>query len=162
MIPIIKTLPQKKLIGKRMNMSLTHGKTPELFKSFMPRKKEISSSVGNDVFCMRVYDPSYDFKNFDPSASFDKWAAVEVINTDVIPSEMESYLLPGGLYAVFTYKGSSKDTSPFQFIFGTWLPNEKEYELDNRPHFEILGEKYKNNDLNSEEEIWIPVKLKFY
>jgi len=33
-----------------------------------------------------------------------------------------------------------------------------DYELDNRPQFEILGQKYKNNDPSSEEEIWIPVK----
>ncbi len=39
------------------------------------------------------------------------------------------------------------------------LPNS-EYELENRPHFEVLGEKYKNNDPNSEEEIWIPIKKK--
>jgi len=32
--------------------------------------------------------------------------------------------------------------------------------LDNRPHFEVLGEKYKNGDPESEEEIWIPVKEK--
>ncbi len=160
MTPVIKTLSPKKLVGKRISMSLTNDKTPELFKSFMPHKKEISATVNNDVFCMRVYDTSYDFKNFDPSASFEKWAAVEVTNVDGIPTEMESYLLPAGLYAVFSYKGSSSGSSPFQFIFGTWLPNQEEYELDNRPHFEILGEKYKNNDVNSEEEIWVPVRLK--
>lgn len=41
----------------------------------------------------------------------------------------------------------------------TWLP-ASDYNLDNRPHFEVLGEKYKNNDPTSEEEIWIPIKLK--
>lgn len=49
--------------------------------------------------------------------------------------------------------------SIFQYIFGTWLPASG-YYLDNRPHFEILGHKYKNNDPDSEEEIWIPVKPK--
>jgi AraC family transcriptional regulator len=29
--------------------------------------------------------------------------------------------------------------------------------LDDRPHFEVLGEKYKNNDPTSEKEIWIPI-----
>jgi AraC family transcriptional regulator len=32
------------------------------------------------------------------------------------------------------------------------------YELDDRPHFEILGERYKNNDPDSEEELWFPVR----
>jgi len=42
--------------------------------------------------------------------------------------------------------------------FGTWLPNS-EYALDNRPHCDILGKKYKNDDPSSEEEIWVPIKL---
>jgi AraC family transcriptional regulator len=67
--------------------------------------------------------------------------------------------LTGGLYAVFDYKGLSTDNSIFQFIFGTWLPSS-EYDLDDRPHFEVLGNKYKNNDPTSEEEIWIPIKMK--
>jgi len=67
--------------------------------------------------------------------------------------------LPGGLYAVFDYKGSSNDPGIFQYIFGTWLPGS-EYDIDDRPHFEVLGENYKTNDPNSEEEIWIPIRQK--
>ena len=65
--------------------------------------------------------------------------------------------IAGGLYAMFEYKGSSKDNSIFQYIYTSWLPNST-YVLDDRPHFEVLGKKYKNNDPNSEEEIWIPIK----
>jgi AraC family transcriptional regulator len=73
---------------------------------------------------------------------------------------MEAFTLTGGLYAVFLYKGvSAAAAEAFQYILGNWLPNS-EYTLDIRPHFEILGEKYKNNDPDSEEEIWIPVKPK--
>jgi AraC family transcriptional regulator len=78
----------------------------------------------------------------------------------MIPKEMEPYLLPEGLYAVFNYKGAaSQGANMFRYIFGTWLP-ASDYLLDNRPHFEILGEKYKNEDPESEEEIWIPIKTK--
>jgi AraC family transcriptional regulator len=42
---------------------------------------------------------------------------------------------------------------------GTWLPGS-DFVLDTRPHFEVLGDQYKNNDTTSEEEIWIPIKLK--
>jgi predicted transcriptional regulator YdeE len=35
-----------------------------------------------------------------------------------------------------------------------------EKKIDNRPHFEVLGDKYKNNDPSSEEEIWIPIRKK--
>jgi AraC family transcriptional regulator len=71
---------------------------------------------------------------------------------------METFTLKAGLYAVFLHKGAAVTaTETFQHIFGIWLP-KSEYILDNRPHFEILGEKYKNNDPSSEEEIWIPIK----
>ncbi len=139
-------------------MSLANNKTAELWKSFAPRCKEISNNISNDLISMQVYEPSY-FANFNPTNEFVKWATVEVTNFDSVPADMETFILPGGRYAVFEYKGSSNDPSIFQYIFGTWLPSS-EYVLDNRPHFEVLGDKYKNNDPTSEEEIWIPVRLK--
>ena len=89
---------------------------------------------------------------------FEKWAAVEVSDFSNVPDGMKTFLLKGGLYAIFVHKGSSTDNSTFDFIYSTWLPNS-DYILDNRPHFEILGKKYRNNDPSSEEEIWIPVRL---
>jgi AraC family transcriptional regulator len=47
----------------------------------------------------------------------------------------------------------------FEYIFATWQLSSK-YVLDHRPHFEILGDKYKNDNLESEEEIWTLVQLK--
>ena len=34
----IKTIPQKKLIGKRLTMSFANNRTAELWRSFMPRR----------------------------------------------------------------------------------------------------------------------------
>lgn len=158
MKPKIEKLIEKKLIGNRITMSLVNNKTGELWRNFMPHRKEISNAVSNDLISMQVYQPSY-FVNFNPTNEFEKWATIEVTNFDTVPNEMETFLLEGGLYAVFEYKGSSNDPSIFQYIFGTWLPGSN-YHLDNRPHFEVLGDKYKNNDPNSEEEIWIPIKPK--
>ena len=138
-------------------MSLADNKTFQLWQSFMPRRKEIQNTVSTDLFSMQVYDVSYDFSQ--PTQEFEKWAAMEVTTFDAIPDGMEPFELVGGLYAVFLYKGLSTDTSIFRYIFGEWLVSS-EYLLDHRPHFEILGEKYKNNDPNSEEEIWIPIKAK--
>lgn len=155
MDPRIETLSEKKLIGTRMRMSLSNNKTGELWQNFMPRRREIQNTLTSDLFSMQVYDQSIDPGN--PAQEFDKWAAVEVTDFDAIPTGMEAFALPSGLYAVFHYVGSSTDIRIFQYIFGTWLPNSK-YSLDNRPHFEILGEKYKNADPSSEEDIWIPIK----
>ncbi len=73
---------------------------------------------------------------------------------------METIVTPTGLYAVFIHKGpASEGKKTYEFIFGVWLP-ESDYELDNRPHFAVMGEKYKNNAPDSEEELWIPIEKK--
>lgn len=159
MIPRIETLPEKKLIGKRLKMTLADNKTGELWRNFMPRRKEIKN-ITSDLISMQVYDPMLDFKDFNLNTPFEKWAAMEVAGFDTIPAEMEPFTLVGGLYAVFLHKGpASAGAKTFQYIFGTWLPSSQ-YLLDNRPHFELLGAKYKNDDPDSEEEFWIPVKQK--
>jgi AraC family transcriptional regulator len=160
MQPRIETIPAKKLIGKQVFMSLASNQTPELFGEFMPRRNEISNTINADVICMQVYDPALNFKDFTTETRHQKWAAVEVADFDNVPSGMETYTLPGGTYAVFLYKGTPAAFGPtFHYIFNAWLPASV-YEVDNRPHFEILGEKYKNNDPGSEEEMWVPVRPK--
>ena len=158
MTPRIENLSDKKLIGKRLTMSLANNRTGELWQSFMPIRREISNNVSNDLISMQVYKPTH-FADFKPTNEFEKWATVEVTNFESVPTGLETFSLTGGLYAVFDYKGSSNDPSIFQYIFGTWLPGS-DYFLDYRPHFEVLGDKYKNNDPTSEEEIWIPIKPK--
>lgn len=126
----------------------------------MPRRSEIKNNIGTDLYSMQVYKSPAHFENFNPDALFDKWAALEVTDSDIVPEGMEAYQLPGGLYAVFIHKSpASAGGKTFQYIYGTWIP-ASDYVLDDRPHFEILGEKYKNEDPDSEEEVWIPIKPK--
>ena len=153
----IRILKEKKLVGKRMTMSFSDNKTGELWKSFMPRRNEIMKTIGTQLYSMQIYDPKF-FSNFNPDKEFEKWATIEVTDFESVPDQMEAFRLAGGLYAVFLYRGAaSAAADAFRYIMGEWLPGSV-YDLDNRPHFEILGEKYKNDDPDSEEEIWIPVK----
>ncbi len=158
--PRIEILPNKKLVGKSIKMSLANNKTVELWQSFMPKRKSINNTVGSNLYSMQIYNDSLNFKNFNPNTEFEKWAAIEVVGFDTIPNDMKTYTLKGGLYAVFIHKGPASDfQKTFQYIFSQWLPLS-DYKLDNRAHFELLGEKYKNNDPNSEEEVWIPIRPK--
>lgn len=154
--PEIRILDKKQLVGLRQEMSLAQNKTSELWNSFGPRVRDIQNRNSQDLISLQVYDSNY-FREFSPMNPFEKWALAEVSSLDSIPEGMEAFHLKGGRYAVFHYKGSSADTSIFQYIFTEWLPNSG-YQLDHRPHFEVLGEKYKNNDPISEEEIWIPIQ----
>ena len=160
MQPTIVYLKEKKLIGCSCKMNFTDNKTVELWQSFMPRLKQIKNKISADLFSLQLYNDDYNFKQFNPTAYFTKWAATEVSSFDDVPANMETLIIPQGLYAVFLHKGSNADNSTFQYIFQTWLPTSEQYMLDARPHFELLGKKYKNGDPSSEEQIWIPIKSK--
>jgi AraC family transcriptional regulator len=159
-LPQIKMISEKKLVGKRLRMSLATNRTFELWRSFMPERKNIKNPLSPDLYSLQVYDSVFNFKEFDVHAEFDKWALVEIPDFNDLPAQMEPFTLSEGMYAVFPYKGLPTDFSDtFNYIFNIWLP-QSEYQLDQRPHFEKLGEKYKNNDPDSEEEIWIPIRKK--
>lgn len=157
MQPIIKNLTEKKLIGHFLEMSFIENKTFQLWNGFMPNRKKISNTINANLYSLEVYAENH-FDNFDPSGSFQKWAAVEVSDYSTIPEGMETLIVPDGLYAVFLHIGpASEGHKTYHYIFTEWLPNS-EYTVDERPHFAVMNEKYKKDDPASEEEIWIPIK----
>ena len=157
MTPRIELLAEKKLVGCQLEMSLSEDRTVELWKEFGPRIKELNNRVCNDRISLQIYPPEYHQK-FHPSHNFVKWAAVEVIGFENIPSGLDSLILRAGQYAVFNYKGKPSEITPvFHYIFNQWIPNSK-YCIDDRPHFELIGLNY--NITNAAEEIWIPIKHK--
>lgn len=159
MSPTIQVIELKKLIGISQSMSLVNNKTAMLWQTFMPKHHQVVNGLGDHFISMQIYSSEY-FSKFDPQNEFTKWACKEVADFDFIPQEMESFVLPTGKYAVFNYKGLPSNAAPFfNYVFTDWIPNSI-YELDNRPHFEILGKKYSNTSPESEEEVWIPIKDK--
>ena len=158
MKPRIQTLSEKKLVGMHQTMSLANYKIGELWRRFSPRRNEITNNLNNDLISLALYKPTY-FEDFNPTKEFERWASVEVSDFDNVPDEFETFVLQKGLYAVFDYIGLSSDNSIFHYILESWLPNSN-YILDERPHFEVLGENYKNDDPTSEEKIWIPIRPK--
>lgn len=147
------------LVGLRIKTSLITLDTERLWKSFMPRHKEVKSRVEGVYYSVQCYPDDTDFESFTPTTEFDKWAAVEVDVLHDIPSGMESLEIPSGLYAVFTHTGLSSDFhKTLNNIFGQWLP-KSDYLFDNRPQFEVMGDKYLGpENENSEELIFIPIK----
>lgn len=71
---------------------------------------------------------------------------------------MDILIIPEGLYAVFVHIGTVK-TFPqtMQEIYSKWIP-ESGYQLDVRPHLQIMKENYFGPlDPRSEEEVWVPI-----
>jgi AraC family transcriptional regulator len=138
--------------------SLVHNATAALWKRFMPRREELRSVNVGVLYSLEIYDgPDY-FAAFDPAREFTKWAAVEVGLQDAVPDGMCELHVPGGRYAVFLYRGSaSRGTDLYRYIFTQWFPGSG-YSLDDRPHFARMDARYKGEALDSEEEIWVPVR----
>jgi len=159
--PRIIKMTEKKLIGIRMRTSLSENKTGILWHNFMKKRKEVLNRVDQDLYSVQIFDEGLTMESFTPDTLFEKWAAVEVSRFENIPDGMRSLKIPDGLYAVFEHKG---ETGIFhgtlQYIFSRWIPDST-YQVDHRPHFEIMGANYLGpENPESVEEVWIPIKDK--
>lgn len=164
MEPEIVNLSTKQLVGMRASMTLATDSTFQLWQSFMPRRSEISNRLGDVLFSMQIFAESMTYSSFTAETEFEKWAAVEVREREQqqtqVPEGMEPHRLVGGLYAVFMHYGpASTFRQTLEKFYVDWLP-ESEYDTDKREHFEILQPGYRPDDLNAEEEVWIPVKVR--
>ena len=159
--PRIVEIKKKLLVGRAIETSLSENATFSLWSKFMPQQSAIKNRLNKDLYSVEVYAKGLDFREFTPQTQFQKWAAVEVSSLDDVPEGMQSLIIEKGLYAVFMHHGPAR-TFPqtAQYIHGQWIPNS-EYQLDDRPHFEIMTEHYKGHEHpDAEEEIWIPIKRK--
>lgn len=83
--PRIKISGERKLVGKRLVMSFADYRVVELWKSFMPARKDIVNRLANDLISLTVYKPTY-FADFRPTNEFEKWATAEVSDFDYVPA----------------------------------------------------------------------------
>ncbi|MDF2546310.1 MAG: transcription activator effector binding protein [Anaerosolibacter sp.] len=103
MEPRIETCKETKLIGKKIRMCFANNKTAELWRSFIPRRKEIKNFVNADLYSVEIYPNTAFCEDFNPMQEFEKWAATEVRDFDTILDDMEKLIIPSGQYAVFYY-----------------------------------------------------------
>ena len=158
--PSIQIFPTTKLIGQKITTSFAQDQTLELWRNFAPRKKEIKNKVNSDSYAVKIYPNTTFFQQFDPTRTFEKWAAVPVTNFDNITDCLDKLIIPVGIYAIFTYRGKPSDAmDTFRYMYGEWLPSSQ-YEMDNRPYFALMGDRYKGEHPDSEEEFWVPIRPK--
>lgn len=157
MITAIENYPRTTLVGLQVNTSFAMNHTVGLWKRFMPMFMGLQSPK-TELYSIDVYPTGFFNDPFDPAREFVKWAAISFDSNLALPEEWETLIIPEGKYAVFHYVGNQL-TAPeyYRNIYTKWIP-EAGYVVDERPHFAVMGEKYKNGDPQSEEDIWIPIK----
>jgi len=152
MNPKITQISEKKVIGMQSTMRHNeYGNIVALWKRFKPRTKAIKSVVNEEFIAMQIYS---DFNSLEKP--FDIWACVEVLDFKDCILGMNSFTISGGEYAVFLHKGMDA-SSTYQQIMTEWLPNSG-YKIDDRPHFQVMGKKYKNGSPDSEEDFYLPIQ----
>lgn len=152
MNPKIISINKKMVVGMQSKMRHgEYGNIVKLWKSFMPFRKHIKNAVNQDLIAMQIYEDL----NI-PQNSFEIWACAEVLSLDDIPENMSSCSISQGEYAVFIQKGMDASAT-YQRIITEWLPDSG-YEIDDRPHFQVMGEKYKNGSPDSEEDFYVPIR----
>jgi AraC family transcriptional regulator len=156
--PKISTITEIKLIASKCYMSFAEDKTAQLWRSFSPAIKNIPNKKNHFKYSVQIFPNTNFFKKFDPTTTFQKYAAVEADISENLPENLEVLTIPAGLYAIFTYIGKpSEAEKTFYYIYYQWL-KESGFVLDERPHFAIMGDKYIGEHPDSEEELFIPIR----
>lgn len=153
--PRIEILSPRMLVGMRMDMSMVRDRTSDLWRSFGPRIRTVTGRVTDGTVALRRYRAATDV--FDPEAVFERWAGVEVSGHEAVPEGLETCRIAGGLYAVVNHRGPASDLSTFRSFFQEWLPASA-FDLDQRPHFELLPASYEPWSPDATEECFIPVR----
>lgn len=160
MKPRIEHTSEISLVGLQTVTSLANNNTRSLWMEFAPQISSILHQTGTEKYSVEHYDSLTYFEDFNPENTFEKWAAVAVEKSAEVPLGLERLIIPAGKYAVIHYIGKPSDAHlMFRQFYTGWLPHS-EYQLDHRPHFAVMGDAYKGEHTDSEEEFWIPIQSK--
>lgn len=159
--PILLEFPTKKLVGISISGKISFDDTKAMWQKFMSQRELIENRVAGKLYSMQCYPDGFKMDDFTEDTHFERRAAVEVSAFGAKPDDFKNFELAGGLYAKFIHKGPVREfVESSNYIFKTWLP-QSQYTVDDRAHFEVLGDKYLGPEHpDSEEEIYIPVRKK--
>ncbi|EPR70267.1 putative transcription regulator, MerR family [Winogradskyella psychrotolerans RS-3] len=155
MNPKIKESSEIKVIGLSAKIKRhEQHKIVALWKQFMPRKHELETLASEELIAIQVFSLQ---KNGEPKEEFEIWACAEVTDFKTMPQNLKSFTIPSGKYAVFLHKGTNARLT-YENIMSKWLENSG-YLIDDRPHFQVMGETYENGSPDSEEDFYVPIRL---
>lgn len=106
-----------------------------------------------------IYGIHYPGEKYDPEMGEGYLYMVGIIPKDAenLPEGFEVYNYPGGIHAVFEYKGAiEKIGDTYQYIYGEWLTSS-DYKTEGSLVFEKYDERFKHGSEESITEIWLPI-----
>lgn len=123
---------------------------PALWDAFVPRAREITHVVNEDV----VYGIADSFDR--ASGTFEYLAGLEVMRDAPVPGGMVSWTIPAQTYAIFNCTLPTLMRT-FQFAYDTWMP-QADYRRAPGPEFELYDDRFNPGNPDSLISIYIPVR----
>jgi|GEM_PF-729205 len=129
---------------------------PKFIRGFNDRIAEISNVVnGEKVYGFSGLDSLG--KDIVPDSVFSFVFAMQVSNIEKVPYDMISFVLPQHDYLFYKHIGDMKDYQKSLDEVFMYNIEEKNYEMDILPSFQIFPSDIKDNDKNLEVEMYFPV-----
>ncbi len=128
---------------------------PKLWDNYNKRSSEITGRKAHRDLGV-CFQPDANQKKHPDECFY--IACAEVESFDVIPEGMMTKVIPPGKYAIFTHKGQlEKLQHTMNYIYGAWLAKSGQ-KLREAPDLEIYDERFKFGSVDSELDIYIPIK----
>lgn len=145
--------------GIRTETSVRHNKLPCLWQRFHEMCDLLPLSPDIRYFGICETGRTKTCITKDGDVLFSEMVGVEVNDAFPLPDGMETKIIQGGRYAVFTHEGTlSTLKNTYDYIWGSWAIFTKE-TLDDREDFEIYDQRFLGpHHSNSQLDIYIPVK----
>ncbi|MCX7746423.1 MAG: AraC family transcriptional regulator [Clostridia bacterium] len=131
-----------RIVGICGQTSIQENRTDLLWLKFTERMNEIRGIEGRGYYSICRYSPEVEVRDILEDFTYTAFLGLEVENFEHVPSGMETHVIPGGSYAVFSHKGNtSVAMETYRYIFGEWYPNTP-YRLNGNFDFEYYRERY--------------------
>ncbi len=156
MEPRIVKLDKLTLIGRPYFGDAEGNKFAQAWDRFFPFAKEITPRVNENAwYGVEMYGPE-----FEKDHQWMYFPSTEVGSLDAIPEALFAKVLPAATYAVFTVKGGiPKISETFMYAYGSWIPASP-YEVAHPYDFEYYDERFKDDDPDTELDLYIPIRPK--
>ncbi|SDE57919.1 transcriptional regulator, AraC family [Fontibacillus panacisegetis] len=145
--------------GIRGETSILHNILPDLWNRLFEIRNQIPTSYEARRFGICETDRTKTNISKDGNVTFSETVGIEVDNFQCLPRNVNTKIIPGGRYAVFTHKGTVATLiKTYDYLWGSWVLFTKE-TLDEREDFEIYDKRFLGADnVDSQIDIYIPIK----
>lgn len=157
--PQILTIDKILVVGIRGETSIQHNILPDLWTRLLAISNQIPADPRARRFGICETDRKKTKKSRNGDVIFSEMVGIEVDNFQHLPESVDTKIIPGGRYAVFTHTGTIATLiKTYDYLWGSWILFTKEI-LDEREDFEIYDKRFLGADnINSQIDIYIPIK----